>query len=206
VAHPEDHTAQQPTETLKVGPARPSLVQKIPARWRQRTGALAAFTLGLAGGGGAVLWWQEQPAPRDRPPHEHAVELVLIEAVQPRADPGARRSEAGPLQVYGAVLLSGTVTSTVLGINNRSHSLGVRAPALPVTVSPTARFQSVDLTITVRDCEAATRWRPVDRPFTISWRDEYGYEHLDRAGDFDRSMARSLNRYIDAACGSPLDR
>lgn len=131
---------------------------------------------------------------------------MLFEAVPPRTHQSGRKSEIGPLQFESAVLLSGAVTSTVLGINTPDHSLEVRAPALPVTVTPTARFQSVDLKIIVRDCKAAARWTPVDRPFTITWRDEHGREHLDRAGDFDRSVASSLIRYIDAVCGNPLNR
>ena len=46
----------------------------------------------------------------------------------------------------------------------------------------------------------------MQHPFTIKWRDEYGDPHLDRAGDFGRSMAISLIRYIDAVCGDPLNR
>jgi hypothetical protein len=95
------------------------------------------------------------------------------------------------------------VTSTVLEIATPGDGLGVRAPALPLTVSPTRRLQSLDLTIVVRDCEAAARWTPDDRPFTITWRDEYDRVHMDRAGDFDRSMARSLSRYVDTVCGNP---
>jgi hypothetical protein len=75
-----------------------------------------------------------------------------------------------------------------------------------VTVSPSDRFQSVDLRIVVRDCEAAARWTAGDRPFTIRWRDEYGEAHLDRAGDFDRSTAISLTRHIDAVCENPGTR
>ena len=129
---------------------------------------------------------------------------MLFEAVPPQ--PTGSKTEVSPLQVDSAFLLSGGLTSTVSTISTLDPSLDVRAPALPVTVSPTARFQSVKLKIIVRDCKAATRWAPVDRPFTITWRDEYGMEHLDQAGDFDRSMARSLIRYIDAVCGNPLVR
>lgn len=153
-----------------------------------------------------MLWWQARPAPPPVHADEHAVELMLFEAVPPRRHPSGWVSEISPLQVDSAFLLSGALTSTVLEIDNPDHGLDVRAPALPVTVSPTARFQSVDLKIVVRDCKAATRWTPVDRPFTITWRDERGGEHLDRAGDFDRSMASSLVRYIDAVCGNPLSR
>jgi hypothetical protein len=153
-----------------------------------------------------VLWWQARPAPPPFRADEHAVELMLFEAVPPRTHPSGGESEISPLQVDSAFLLSGAVTSTVLTISNPDHSLDVRAPALPVTVSPTARFQSVNLKIIVRDCKAATRWTPVDRPFIITWRDEYGKRHLDRAGDFDKSMATSLIRYIDAVCGNALNR
>lgn len=162
--------------------------------------------LGVAAGGSVVLWWQARPASPSLRADEHAVELLLFEAVSPRTHPSGWESEDSPLQVHSAFLLSGAVTSTVLTISNPDHSLDVRAPALPVTVSPTARFQSVNLEIIVRDCEAASRWTPVDRPFTITWRDESGREHLDRAGDFDGSMTRSMIRYIDGVCGNPLSR
>ena len=164
------------------------------------------FSLGAAAGGGAVLWWQARPAPPPIRADEHAVELVLFDAVSPRTQPGARKSAFSPLQVDGALLLSGGVTSTVLEIGALDRSLEVRAPALPLTFSPTGRFQSVDLRLIVRDCKAATRWTPGDRFFTIKWRDEYGEAHLDRAGDFGRSMAISLSRYIDAACENPLNK
>ena len=102
--------------------------------------------------------------------------------------------------------MSGGSTSTVVEIGALDRSLDVRAPQLPVTVSPTGRFQSVELSIIVRDCKAATRWAPTDRPFTVNWRDEYGETHLDRAGDFGRSVAISLTRYIDAVCENPPTR
>jgi hypothetical protein len=127
---------------------------------------------------------------------------MLFDVVPPGTHPSGWESENSPLQVDSAVFLTGAVTSTVSGVNNLDRSLDVRAPALPVTVSPTARFQSVNLEIIVRDCKAASRWTPVDRPFTITWRDEDGKRHLDRAGDFDRSMATSLIHYIDAVCGN----
>lgn len=131
---------------------------------------------------------------------------MLFEAVPPRTHPSGLEPETSPLQVDSAFLLSGTVTSTVLTIDNPDDSLDVRAPALPVTVSTTARFQGIDLEIIVRDCEVATRWTPADRPFTITWRDGDGKVHTDSAGDFDRSMASSLTSYVDAVCGDPLDR
>jgi hypothetical protein len=137
---------------------------------------------------------------------EHAVELLLFRAVPPRTHPRGSAFRISPLEVDSTLLLSGAVTSTVLRISNPDDSLDVRAPALPVTVSPAARFQPLDLKINVRDCNAATRWTPVDRPFTITWRDEYGKVHLDRAGDIDRSIAGSLVRYIDAVCSGPRDR
>jgi len=201
-----DGAAQHPTETLQVGPSRPSLFEKVPTKWRQPAVAFLAFVLGVVAGGGAVLWSQTQPAPPPLRADEHAVELVLFEALPLRTHPRGRASETRPLQVDGALLLSGGVTSTVLGIGALDRRLGVRAAALPVTVSPTARFQSVSLKILVRDCKAATRWRPGDRPFTVRWRDEYGKAHLDRAGDFGWSMAKSLIRYIGAVCDNPLNR
>lgn len=203
---PGDHTAQQPTETLQVGPSQ-SPFQKVPTQWRQPTVVFLAFVLGVAAGGGAVLGWPAPPAPpRPAPPpfhvDEHAVELMLFEPVPPRTHPSRWESDNSPLQVDSGLLLSGAATSTVLGVDTPGRSLEVRAPALPMTVSPTSRFQWVNLKIIVRDCKAATRWTPVDRPFTITWRDEDGKVHLDRAGDFDRSMTSSLNRYIDAVCGN----
>jgi len=140
-----------------------------------------------------VLWWQDQPEPDPVRVDEHAVELVLFDVV-----PGS-----SPLQVGGALLLSGGVTSTVLEMGALERGLEVRARDLPVTVSSTDRFRSVNLAIIVRDCESATRWVPGDRPFTVRWRDEFGEVHLDRAGDFDRSLASSLVRYVDAACAKP---
>lgn len=156
---------------------------------------MAVFALGVAIGVAAVKGW-EQPEPEADPfrADEHAVELMLF-AVAPSGAAGSNR-----LQVDSAVLLSGAVTSTVMSVRLLERSIVVHAPALPVTVSPTARLQSVRLEIVVRDCAAARRWAPADRPFTIRWRDEHGRSHLDRAGDFDRSMARALTRYVDAVC------
>jgi len=174
VREPHDESAQQPTETLQVGPSRPPLFGKVPTKWRQQAVACFAFVLGVAAGAGAVLSGRDRPAPAPFRADEHAVELMLLKADPPRKRPSSGASEIIPLQVDSAVLLSGAVTSTVLGITTPDDSLGVRAPALPVTVSPTARYQSVSLKIVVRHCRAATRWTPVDRPFTITWRDEYG--------------------------------
>jgi hypothetical protein len=202
----DDHTAQQPTETLQVGPSRPPLFQNVRTRWREPAGTFLAFVLGVAVGVGGVLWWQARPAPTPVRADEHAVELMLLDAVPPPTHSNGRTSGTSPLHVESAFFLSGAVTSTVSEINNPDHSVAVRAPDLPVTVSPGARFRALDLEITVRDCKAATRWTPADRPFTITWRDEYGKVHLDRAGDFDRALARSLTRYIDAVCAGPLDR
>ena len=154
-----------------------------------------------------MLGWQAPSgSPRPAAPtfhvDEHAVKLVLFEVVPPRTHPSGWGSGKSPLQVDSALFLAGAVTSTVLGVNHLDRSLDVRASGLPVTVSPTAPLQSVNLEIIVRDCKAARRWTPVDRPFTITWRDEDGKRHLDRAGDFDRSMASSLLHYIDAVCGN----
>lgn len=168
--------------------------------------AFLAFLIGVGAGGGAVLWWQARPVPLPARTDEHAVELVLFGVVPPSTRPGASKAGVRALQVDGAVLLSGRVTSTVLEIGSLDRSLEVRASALPVAVSPADRFQSVDLRLIVRDCEAASRWAPDDRPFTIEWRDEYGRAHLDRAGDFGRSTAISLIRYIDAVCDGPRSR
>lgn len=203
---PDEGVAQQPRETLQVGPSRPSLFDKVLTKWHHPALAFLAFVVGVTAGAGAVLWSQAQPAPPPIRADEHAVELVLFEALPPRMSPSGRESDIGPLQVDGALLLSGWVTSTVLGIGALDRSLDVRAPALPVTVSPTGRFQSVNLKIRVQDCGAASRWIPGDRPFTVRWRDEYGRAHLDRAGDFGRPVANSLIRYIDAKCDNPLTR
>lgn len=204
---PDDGAAQQPTETLQVGHSRPPWFEKVvPAKWRQPAVTFLAFLLGVGASGGAVLSWQDRPAPPAFHADEHDVELVLFETVPPRTHPTGRESEISPLQVDGALLLSGGLTSTVLRIGALDRSLDVRAPSLPVTVSPTGRFQSVNLKIIVRDCKAATRWAPADRPFTIRWRDEYGKAHVDRAGDFGRSMAISLIGYIDAVCDNPPNR
>lgn len=198
---------------MQVGPSRPTffarvstkLSEKIPTRWRAPSAAILAFVLGVAVGGGAGLWWwQSRPASPPARVDEHKVEPVLFEALPPQS-PVGRGSEIIALHVEGAVLLSGVVTSTVLTVG-ALHGLDVRAPALPAKVSPTSRFHAVTLEIVVRDCAAATRWAPDDRPFTISWQDEYGKVHLDRAGDFDSSMSDLLTQYVDAACGKPLDR
>lgn len=172
---------------------------------------LVAFALGLAAGSGALLWWQERPAtppptdPVDRRAvvDEHAIELVLFDAAPPRRKPEGAGSGYRPLRVDGAVLLSGLLASTVLRIETPARGLRVRAPALPVRVTPTARFQPADLRLTVRDCDAATRWTPTDRPFIVEWRDERGLEHVDRAGDFDRAVADGLTRYVEAVCDAP---
>lgn len=122
---------------------------------------------------------------------EHSVELILFEAVAP--------ADTGRLLVKGALLLSGSITSTVSSIELLGRSVDIRT-RLPVTVSPSDRFQSFTMRITVSDCEIASRWRPADRPFVIEWHDGLDREHTDRAGDFDRSIANSLLRYIDAVC------
>jgi hypothetical protein len=205
VPDPEDDTAQQPTERLEVGRSRPSLLEKLPARWRPHAWALLAFVLGIAVGAGAMLWRQDRPETRPSRVDEHDVELMLFDAVAPPTGPTGWAS-GGPLRVKGALLLSGAVTSTVSRIDPPDPGLDVLAPALPVTVSPADRFQPVSLKIIVRDCTAASRWTPGDRPFTIIWRDEYGKEHLDRGGDFGRSMANALVRYIEAVCDNSARR
>lgn len=184
---PDDHEGPQP-----------------PTPRRLAAVGLLGFVLGVAATGGAVLARQALPEPPRLQVDEHAVELVLFEATPSGPTANGRDSERSPLQVDSAVLLSGLQASTVSSIGTTaSQGLSIRAPDLPVTVSPTGRFQSLDLEIVVRDCEAATRWTPGDRPFLITWRDENGRSHTDRAGDFDRSMARSLTRHIDAACSDP---
>jgi hypothetical protein len=194
--------AQQATETLQVGASRPRSPEKGPATRRQLVAVVLAFFVGVAVGGGALLWWQDRPEPPAFHGDEHAVELVLFAAAPAGARPRRSVPDVDPLHVAGGLLLSGSVTSTVSRISTPGRSLDVHVPALPVTVSPTGRFQPVDLRLVVLDCRAASRWEPdVDRPFTIAWRDEDGRVHLDRAGDFDRSLAISLVRYIDSSCG-----
>jgi hypothetical protein len=162
--------------------------------------------VGVAAGAGTVLWWQAEPTPPTSPrfrADEHAVELVLFEAVPHRTKPLGSGSETS-LHIDGALLLSGEVTSTVVSIEHLGQSLDVRAPRLPLTVSRSDRFRSISLRVSVRDCERAIRWeQPGDRPFIIKWRDEFGRTHTDRAGDFGRSTGSSLIRYIDAVCDSP---
>jgi hypothetical protein len=177
------------------------LLEKVPAKWQQPAVAFVAFLLGLVAGGGADLWRQAGPAPPAFRLDEHDVELVLIEAEAPRVHPERRGLGVSPQEVDGALLLSGGLTSTVFEIGALDRSLEIRAPSLPATVSPTSRLQPVSFEIIVRDCKAASRWEPGDRPFTIRWRDKYG-AHLDRAGDFGRPMANSLIRYIDAVCAN----
>lgn len=140
-----------------------------------------------------MLWWQDDPTPPTRfRADAHDVELLLLEAEPPRTN--------SPLVVQSALLLSGSLTSTVLSIELLDESFDVRAPQLPLTVSSDNRFESVSLRISVGDCSTATSWQASDRPFTITWRDGLDRKHTDRAGDFDRSMGKSLVRYVDAVC------
>lgn len=166
---------------------------------------MLVFVLGVAAGVGAVLGWpdpQQRRAPSEFHADEDAVELILFTAAPLRTRPSGSESEDGRLKVDSAVVLSSALISTVRRIQILDPSLDVRAPALPVTVSPTTRLRPVDLEIIIRDCAAASRWTPLDRPFTITWRDEYGTSHLDRAGDLAGSMAGSLAQHIDAVCGT----
>jgi hypothetical protein len=195
VHDPDDGTTDGQTDWLQAGPSGPPWFAPVPASWRRRAAAPVGFVLGVVAGVGAVLWWQDEPT--TPPPFRadaHDVELVLFEAVPPRAIDG-------PLRVRGALLLSGPVTSTVLDIELLDQSFEVRAPQLPVTVAPSDRFRSINLRIGVRDCGRAARWRPAARPFTITWRDGLSRTHTDRAGDFDRSLGNGVVRYVDAVCG-----
>jgi hypothetical protein len=63
VRDPSDDPAPQPAETLQVGPSRPPLLEKIPTEWRQHLVVVLSFVLGVAAGGGVVLWWQDRPEP-----------------------------------------------------------------------------------------------------------------------------------------------
>ena len=202
----DDCVQQRPPEALHAGRSRPPLFERIPPAWHQAAVAFAVLLFGVAAGGGAVLWWQARPAPPPFRADEHGVELVLFEVLPQRRHPSGRESDVSPLQIDGALLLSGGPTSTVLGIDALVHGLAVRAPSLPVTISPTGRFQPVTLEITVRDCRSARLWTPGDHPFTIRWRDEFDTTHLDTAGDFGRTVAMSLIRYTDAVCDTLRSR
>ncbi len=208
---PGDDTVHQPTETLRAGPTRPPLLEKVPLSWRRRALAPLAFVLGVALGAAAALWWQGRPESTPSRPaappfrvDEHAIELLLFQAEPPTTRPGVRKPGVRPLQVDSALLLTGAVTSSVSTIGTIDGSLDVLAPALPVTVSPSGRLQPVRLRIVVRDCRtAARRWVSGDRRFTLTWRDEFGKSHLDRAGDFGRPVATALTRYVDSVCDKP---
>lgn len=104
------------------------------------------------------------------------------------------------LYVDSGLLLSGLVTSTVMSIEMPGDLLTVRAPGLPQTVSPDRRFHPMTLEITVGDCESARGWSSVDRPFAITWTDEIGRWHMDRAGDSVPAMADTIVRFIEAVC------
>ncbi len=169
-------------------------------QWRQRAAVPVALVLGIVAGAAGAAWWQS-PQPTSPPRvDEHAVELALFEVVPLGKRPARREARPSAIRLAGGFLLSGAVRSTVLTISSPDDALDVSAPALPVTVSPAARFRSVELRIVVRDCEVAGRWSPTDRPFTVTWRDEHGEEHRDRAGDVDRALAEVLVRHIEAMC------
>lgn len=189
------------TETLEAGSDRPSAWDRFPPRWRFRVLALLAFVLGVAAGVSAVVWRQAGPEPSPSRTDEHAVELVLFKALPTGSRLSDRYLPTRHLYIDGAILLSGLVTSTIVSITASGNGLHVRVPALPVTVSPTARLREVVLQITVRECKAAASWTRRQRPFVVSWRDEYGQDHLDRAGDSGPSLTKSITRYIDAVCG-----
>ena len=150
-----------------------------------------------------MVWRQAGPEPAPLRTDEHAVELVLFREAPARGRPSGREPPDSPLRVDSALLLSGLTTSTIVAMTALGSGLEVRVPALPVTVSPTDRLHEIALEVVVRDCKAALRWIPGDRPFVITWRDEYGRVHMDRAGDFGLSTAASFSRYIDAACDQP---
>ncbi|UPK75598.1 hypothetical protein MU582_02870 [Nocardioidaceae bacterium SCSIO 66511] len=161
---------------------------------------MSALILGAAAGVGAVLWLEDEPKPDAHVPHEHAVELVLLGQSASRVTQTAEPPIRGVVAVDAAVLLSGAVTSTVTDIKNLDRRLAVRAEGLPLTVSPADRFQLVDLEVKVRDCTAASNDESLDLPFTIAWRDEYGREHTDSAGDMNGAIRRELTGFIDQAC------
>jgi hypothetical protein len=192
-------------DRLHVGPSRPAWFEKAPLHpsFRQTALALLLLAIGTAIGGAVASWWHPPPEPRPTHVDEHAIELVLFDAVSPVLRPQDQETDVGPLRVDGGLLLTGGVAVTVLEIGAPDPGLEVRAPALPASVSPSARFQTLSLRIDVRDCTSASRWTPGGRPFTISWRDEYGRSHLDKAGDSEPSMATSLTQYISAVCDDP---
>lgn len=180
-------------ETLEAGPSRPPLLPPVPAAWRRRAVAPVFFVLGVAAGAGTALGWpsdgEEQATPRT-PPDTHDVELVLVEAA-PRPE---------ELVVAGGILLSGTSTAVVVRVEAPTPGIEVRVAALPVTVTPTDRYAPVRLRIRVRDCASAARWEPSDRPFTITWKDEQGRGHIDRAGDFGEATRSALRGFLVGAC------
>lgn len=104
------------------------------------------------------------------------------------------------MHVDSGLLLSGLVTSTVMSIEMPGDLLTVRARGLPATVSPDRRFHPITLEITVGDCESARGWSPPDRPLAITWTDELGRWHMDRAGDSVPAMADTIARFIEEVC------
>lgn len=204
------HSEPDPSETLRGGPARAPLLEGVQARWRLPVVAVLAFALG-AGGAGALIVGLPAPSPPTQNPSgesgsfdEHDVELILFQASRARPRGGRSASRGRAVHLESAVFLSGGLTSTLLTIEALEPSLDIRASALPVTISPSNRYQLIVLEIIVRDCAAATQWTPSDRPFFITWRDELEKEHLDRAGEFNRTTATSLTRQVETTCRTPI--
>lgn len=191
-------------ETLQVGPDRPPLWQRVPDRWRQTAVVLLALALGMLLGAVVTHTWREDPAPAPREPHEpvrtheHDVELVVLGAVLPERVTPERATR--PLRLRAAVLLSGNEPSEVVDIDSLDGSLVVSVEGLPFTVSPSDRLHAVALEVVPRDCAAARRWPPDARPFAVTWQDQDGVEHTDRAGDHQPAAARAVRRYAKAAC------
>lgn len=204
------HCEPEVSETLRGGPARPPLFERIPVRRRLPLVAVLAFALGAGGAGALVVGRQATSPPVQNSSSEpgsfdeHDVELILFQASRARPRGGSSQSRGRVVHLESAVFLSGGLTSTILTVEALEPSLDIRASALPVTISPSNRYQLIALEIIIRDCEAANEWTPADRPFFITWRDELGKEHLDRAGEFNPTTATSLTREVNNACRTPI--
>jgi hypothetical protein len=200
-------------ETLRGGPTRTPLLDRLTPAWRQRVVVLIAFVFGVIGGGGAAWWWNDRPPEEVRAPSPSAaagtdVRLVLGGVVAPtrRSDPNGTVGD-GPLWIDGALLHGrGSGTATVTRIHRPGGGLAIRAPALPVTISVNQSFERILLKIAPRDCGLATQWTPSAQPFTLTWQDDQGNVHVDIGGDHDASMEVTLLRYLDAVCGNPATR
>ncbi|WP_028660816.1 hypothetical protein [Nocardioides insulae] len=215
---PEDRRAPQP-EVLEASPGSRSrisgflsrflrrLLKWVPGRWRTPLAGVLGLIVGGVGTLAVLAALDRRPDSATPAPlrvDEHSVELILTRTANPRPGQGEEVVPVG-LHLDGVVLLSGSVRSTVLWIDAPGGGLEVVTAGLPLTVDTSSRLSPVSLSVAVRDCAAALRWEPADRPFTIAWRDEYDGEHVDRAGDFDQSVGEALERFITASCPAAED-